>query len=138
MMFDYLCHSEITSKKHYESYVFQRIGKSRKLLEKCAEEAKKCSALKAKGNSDEEEDSKKNQSKNMDELTRKKIAKDMTRTIKNIVCQKSSQTTLPAPGLSLPGPEMTLSAPGPTLSAPGPTLPARLLCAGGHKLQVGE
>ncbi|XP_065559552.1 uncharacterized protein LOC136026781 [Artemia franciscana] len=85
MMFDYLCHSEITSKKHYESYVFQRIAKSRKLLEKCTEEAKKCSASEAKGNSDEEENSKKNQTKNMDEVTRKNIVKVVSLTLDFVI-----------------------------------------------------
>ena len=79
-----LSFTEITSKKHYESYVFQRIAKSRKLLEKCTEEAKKCSASEAKGNSDEE-DSKKNQSKNMDEVTRKNIVNDVSFTLDLVI-----------------------------------------------------
>ncbi|XP_065582099.1 uncharacterized protein LOC136041370 [Artemia franciscana] len=69
--------SEITSKKHYELYVFQRIAASRKLLKKCAEEAKKCSASETIGNSgDEEEDSKTNKRQYMDEATRKRAVKD--------------------------------------------------------------
>ena len=80
-----MCLTEITSKKHYESYVFQRIAKSRKLLEKCTEEAKKCSASEAKGNSDEEENSKKNQTKNMDEVTRKSIVKVVSLTLDFVI-----------------------------------------------------
>ncbi|XP_065564156.1 uncharacterized protein LOC136029589 [Artemia franciscana] len=70
MMFEYLCHSEITSKNAYEAYAFRRIAASRAIMEKCTQEAEKCSASeKIEDMVDEEVAS------CMDEAARKRVAK---------------------------------------------------------------
>ena len=66
--------------------MFQRITKSRKILEKCAEKAKKNSASETIGNSDEgEEDFKTNQRQYMDEATRKRAVKDVSFTLYSVI-----------------------------------------------------
>ncbi|XP_065564153.1 uncharacterized protein LOC136029586 [Artemia franciscana] len=70
MMHEYLCHTENTSKNVYEAYAFHRIAAGRAIMDKCTQEAEKCSAPQKIRDTDDEE-----VASCMDEATRKRVAK---------------------------------------------------------------